>query len=153
MYLPFQHFSSPVAMKIPHLCNNDTSLSYLSPVHFCTVLTFCKGVFVDIRLHGNLFWSVVMESLIPRVNRGLECDFAKFRLLGYFGLQGLRSKAWRNLWWKNTKKFPFMPKNVRDEFSLLIKRSFKCAFETFPVRCPNAIFYFDDQLVNWTKMF
>ena len=44
--------------------------------------------------------------------------------------------------------FPIMPRNVRDEFSLLIKRSFKCTFETFPVRCPNAIFYFDDQLAN-----
>ena len=44
--------------------------------------------------------------------------------------------------------FSIMPRNVRDEFSLLIKRSFKCTFETFPVRCPNAIFYFDDQLVN-----
>ena len=45
MYLPFRLFSSLVAMKLPHLCNNDTSLSYLSPVHFCTVLTFCKGSF------------------------------------------------------------------------------------------------------------
>ena len=27
--------------------------------------------------------------------------------------------------------FPIIHKNVRDEFSLLIKRSFKCTFETF----------------------
>ena len=86
-----------------------------------------------------------MERLISGVNRGLKSDIAKFRLLGYFGLQGLRSEA---LVKEYETVFPIIHKNVRDEFSLLIKRSFKCTFETFPVRCPNAIFYFDDQLAN-----